>query len=313
MQPPTGVATSMQGQEERRIKLQETLRNVGLLFRKLHRVHGICSDQSAAVASSQYTPIEPDVTLQSLVPMMDDPKPSEEKKPSEATRALLEERARLTEPTTAHAFCICSANHSSHLSYIAAALAGSRVAIAAITTDRECFVGGVHFPMASVKKRKNTVANYFRKAGFVTAELAETGEDSDEERIDVAFCKLSSLFPAAVPPEVSADDFVEADCSVQALASLADKDIVAAVAGTQDAQVNSSSGDEDRPDEAAATHAYFATEVAAALGLICRCCGDMEGTGLSHLDNLDKIEASVFNFISKTKKQAKISDFFSRK
>ncbi|KAH7968847.1 hypothetical protein HPB52_011726 [Rhipicephalus sanguineus] len=268
MQPPTGVATSMQGQEERRIKLQETLRNVGLLFRKLHRVHGICSDQSAAVASSQYTPIE-------------------------------------WEPV--------AANHSSHLSYIAAALAGSRVAIAAITTDRECFVGGVHFPMASVKKRKNTVANYFRKAGFVTAELAETGEDSDEERIDVAFCKLSSLFPAAVPPEVSADDFVEADCSVQALASLADKDIVAAVAGTQDAQVNSSSGDEDRPDEAAATHAYFATEVAAALGLICRCCGDMEGTGLSHLDNLDKIEASVFNFISKTKKQAKISDFFSRK
>ncbi|KAH7953358.1 hypothetical protein HPB49_007348 [Dermacentor silvarum] len=97
LQPPTGVASSMQGQEERRIKLQETLRNVGLLFRKLHRVHGICSDLSAAVASSQYTPIEPDVTLQSLVPMVDDPKPSEEKKPSEATRALLEERARLTE------------------------------------------------------------------------------------------------------------------------------------------------------------------------------------------------------------------------
>ncbi|XP_070392332.1 mediator of RNA polymerase II transcription subunit 30-like [Dermacentor albipictus] len=97
LQPPTGVAASMQGQEERRIKLQETLRNVGLLFRKLHRVHGICSDLSAAVASSQYTPIEPDVTLQSLVPMVDDPKPSEEKKPSEATRALLEERARLTE------------------------------------------------------------------------------------------------------------------------------------------------------------------------------------------------------------------------
>ncbi|KAH7969289.1 hypothetical protein HPB52_016578 [Rhipicephalus sanguineus] len=121
--------------------------------------------------------------------------------------------------------------------------------------------------MASVKKRKNTVANYFRKAGFVTAELVETGEDGDEGRIDDAFRKLSSLSPAAVPPEVSADDFVEADCNVQAVASLADEDIVAAVAGTQDAQADSSSGDEDRPDEAAATRAYSAAEVAAALGL----------------------------------------------
>ncbi|KAH7982367.1 hypothetical protein HPB52_004281 [Rhipicephalus sanguineus] len=84
-------------------------------------------------------------------------------------------------------------------------------------------------------------------------ELAETDEDCDNERIDNAFRELSSLFPAAVPPEVSADDFVEVECSVQAVASLADEDIVAAIAGTQDAQANSSSGDEDRPDKAAAT------------------------------------------------------------
>ncbi|KAL1466453.1 hypothetical protein MTO96_026714 [Rhipicephalus appendiculatus] len=148
---------------------------------------------------------------------------------------------------------------------------------------------------------------------FGTAELAETGEEGDDERIDDALRELSPLFLAAVPPEVSADDFVEVDCNVQAVASLADEDIVAAVAGTQDAQPDSSSGDEDRPDEAAATRAYSAAEVAAAFALIRRCCGDMEGTGLSHLDSLDKIEAGVFNFISKTKKQAKISDFFSRK
>ncbi|KAH9372676.1 hypothetical protein HPB48_009148 [Haemaphysalis longicornis] len=51
---------ALQGQEERRLKLQETLRHVGLLFRKLHRVHAICSDASAAggIASTQYTPIE---------------------------------------------------------------------------------------------------------------------------------------------------------------------------------------------------------------------------------------------------------------
>ncbi|KAH7961271.1 hypothetical protein HPB52_006401 [Rhipicephalus sanguineus] len=180
------------------------------------------------------------------------------------------------------------------LSYIAAALAGSPGARVVIATNCERFVGGLRFC-------------------FVTAELAETGEDGDVERIDDAFRELSSLFSAAVPPKVSVDDFMEADCNVQAVASLADEDIVAAVAGTQDAQADSSSGDEDRPDEAAATRAYSTAEVAAAFGLIRRFCGDMEGTRLSHLDSLDKIKAGVFNFISKTKKQAKMSDFFSRK
>ncbi|KAH7981840.1 hypothetical protein HPB52_001259 [Rhipicephalus sanguineus] len=94
--------------------------------------------------------------------------------------------------------------------------------------------------------------------------------------MDNAFRELSSLFPAAVPPEVLADDFVEADCNVKAVASLTDKDIVAAVAGTQDAQADSSSGDEDRPDEAAAKRAYSAAEVAAAFGSIRRFCGNME-------------------------------------
>ncbi|KAH7963513.1 hypothetical protein HPB52_021280 [Rhipicephalus sanguineus] len=114
----------------------------------------------------------------------------------------------------------------------------------------------------------------------------------DDKRIDDAFRELSSLFPAAVPPEVPADNFVEADCNVQAVASLTDENMVAAGAGTQDAQADSSSGDEDRLDEAVATCAYFAAEVAAAFGLIRRCCSDMEGTGLSHLESRDKIEAS---------------------
>ncbi|KAH7963445.1 hypothetical protein HPB52_021212 [Rhipicephalus sanguineus] len=57
---------------------------------------------------------------------------------------------------------------------------------------------------------------------------------------------------------------------------LVDEDIVAAVAGTQDAQTGSSSGDEDRLDEAAATRAYSADEVAVAFGLIRRFCGDMK-------------------------------------
>ncbi|KAH7971992.1 hypothetical protein HPB52_004755 [Rhipicephalus sanguineus] len=175
-------------------------------------------------------------------------------------------------------------------------------------------------PHHGVKKRKNLdFVMKFKVIQRVEAgektELVETGEDCDDEFIDDTFRELSPLFTAAVPPEVSADDFVEADCNAQAVASLADEDIdiVAAVAGTQDAQADSSSGDEDRLDEAAAARAYSAAEVAAAFGLIRRCCGDMEETELSHLDSLNKIEASIFNFISKTKKQAKISNFFSRK
>ncbi|KAH7938896.1 hypothetical protein HPB52_002184 [Rhipicephalus sanguineus] len=182
-------------------------------------------------------------------------------------------------------------------------------ALVAIATDHECFVGGVHFPMASVKKRKNLdfatklkatqrveagkkssavadnigkprsmLSTLLKNEADIEAKAAEqrTSEDCDDERIDDAFRVLSSLFPAAVPTEVSADDFVEADCNVQA-----------------DAQADSSSGDKDRPDEAAATSAYSAAEVAAAFGLIRRCCGDMEKTGMSHLDSLDKIEATV--------------------
>ncbi|KAH7976909.1 hypothetical protein HPB52_021486 [Rhipicephalus sanguineus] len=136
---------------------------------------------------------------------------------------------------------------------------GARVAIAAIATDHECFVGRVHFLLQGGLKvdllgaiqmvtgawrdvKTDTVANCFRKAGFVTAELADTSEDGDDKRIDDAFHELSSFFPAAVPPEVSAGDFEEADCNVQAVASVADEDIVAAVAGTQDAEADSSSG-----------------------------------------------------------------------
>nr|XP_037291703.1 LOW QUALITY PROTEIN: histone-lysine N-methyltransferase EHMT1-like [Rhipicephalus microplus] len=70
----------------------------------------------------------------------------------------------------------------------------------------------------------------------------------------------------AVPHEVSADDFVEADCNSPAVASLADKDIVAAVAGTWDTQADSSSDKEDRLDEVLATGAYSVL-MAAAFGV----------------------------------------------
>ncbi|KAH7957125.1 hypothetical protein HPB52_015585 [Rhipicephalus sanguineus] len=176
--------------------------------------------------------------------------------------------------------------------------------------------------MASVKKRKNL--DFASKLKAI--QRVEAGEKSSTVADDIGIPRSATSTLLKKKADIkakaaeqrtsgalSADDFVETDCHVQAVASLADEDIVARVAGTQDAQADSSSDEEDRPDDAAATRAYSATEVAAAFGLIRHCCGDMEGTGLSHLDSLDKIDASIFNFISKTKKQAKISDFFSRK
>ncbi|KAH8029043.1 hypothetical protein HPB51_022163 [Rhipicephalus microplus] len=116
---------------------------------------------------------------------------------------------------------------------------------------------------------------------LLTGETSE--DDNDDECIEDAFHELSSRFPAAVPHEVSADDFMEADCIVRAVASLAIEKIVAAVTGTQDAQFDSSSDEEDGSDEvldgldkALATHVYSAAEVAAVAlvfysSFLCRC------------------------------------------
>ncbi|KAH7985942.1 hypothetical protein HPB52_025293 [Rhipicephalus sanguineus] len=82
--------------------------------------------------------------------------------------------------------------------------------------------------------------------------------DGEDECMDSAFRELSSLFPAAFPAGVSADDFVNADSDVQAVARLADEEIVAAVAGTQ---ADSSSGDDDRPDERVTTRLYSAADL----------------------------------------------------
>ncbi|KAH8040758.1 hypothetical protein HPB51_012928 [Rhipicephalus microplus] len=75
--------------------------------------------------------------------------------------------------------------------------------------------------MASVKKRKTL--------DFATKLKAI----QRVERIDDAFHELSSFFPAAVPDEVSAYDFVKADCNVQAVASLVDEDTSVASPGIQ--------------------------------------------------------------------------------
>lgn len=97
LQPPTGAVST--GQDERRLRIQDTLRSVGMLFKRLRRVYDICND---SCPGTDYAHIEPDVALQSLVPMKDEQegKP-DDRRPSEAQRTLLEERVRLTEQVTA--------------------------------------------------------------------------------------------------------------------------------------------------------------------------------------------------------------------
>ncbi|XP_064481120.1 mediator of RNA polymerase II transcription subunit 30-like isoform X2 [Ornithodoros turicata] len=97
LQPPTG--TGLASQEERRLKIQETLRNVGILFKRLRRVYDICNDSCPGM---EYAHIEPDVALQSLVPMKDEQEgKTDDRRGSEALRVLLEERTRLTEQVSA--------------------------------------------------------------------------------------------------------------------------------------------------------------------------------------------------------------------
>ncbi|KAL1468919.1 hypothetical protein MTO96_041163 [Rhipicephalus appendiculatus] len=79
---------------------------------------------------------------------------------------------------------------------------------------------------------------------------------------------------------VSADDFVEANCNVQAVASLADEDIELRSQGPRMPSPTAQVATKIVRTRRRATRAYFAAEVAAAFALIRRCCGDMEGTGL---------------------------------
>ncbi|KAH9360475.1 hypothetical protein HPB48_009662 [Haemaphysalis longicornis] len=77
-------------------------------------------------------------------------------------------------------------------------------------------LGAIHMMRGAWNSVKQSVANCFRKAGFVTAEFSEACEDGDddEEGMDDTFRELSSLFPAAVPAGVSAGNFVNADSNV---------------------------------------------------------------------------------------------------
>ncbi|XP_064459053.1 tigger transposable element-derived protein 6-like [Ornithodoros turicata] len=161
--------------------------------------------------------------------------------------------------------------------------------------------------------KRETVANCFRKAGFVAVAdeaCADALDDDDfEYALDDELRKVAE-FPEAVPTDLTAHDFVSADDNVHVVAEMTDADIIVDVAGDD----GDSSGDEGslggvNSDDVMPT----ATEIASAFATIRRCCGAIEGAGLSHLGGLEKIENSVMDFMTRNKRQAQLTEFFRPK
>ena len=77
------------------MKLNETLKLIQNLFKRLHKVYEIC-DQNGP--GGEFSSLEPDVATMQLVPLEEERrKDEEEKKPSEILKFQMEEQHRLEE------------------------------------------------------------------------------------------------------------------------------------------------------------------------------------------------------------------------
>ncbi|XP_022661272.1 mediator of RNA polymerase II transcription subunit 30-like isoform X2 [Varroa destructor] len=90
--PPTGSMNPQAStvQEERKVKLNEILKIIQQLFKRLRRVYEICDMNCAG---GEFSTLEPDVATIQLVPLEDERrKDEEEKKPLDSARQFIEER-----------------------------------------------------------------------------------------------------------------------------------------------------------------------------------------------------------------------------
>ncbi|XP_064462024.1 tigger transposable element-derived protein 6-like [Ornithodoros turicata] len=148
--------------------------------------------------------------------------------------------------------------------------------------------------------KQSTIVNCFGKAGLVAAAenvCAVTEDDDDVSCLDATLRELS-VFPGVVAPSVSATDYAGVDDAAEAVAELTDADIVADIAGADEGD----STDDEEPQPLPT-----ATELISAFQVIHRCCVDMEGSGLTNMEHLEKIETRVLNFLAHNKTQAKPS------
>ncbi|KAH7953954.1 hypothetical protein HPB49_014541 [Dermacentor silvarum] len=162
--------------------------------------------------------------------------------------------------------------------------------------------------------KQSTIANCFQHAGFAgcTDEASvEESEDAglacadEESELAETWSKLES-FVGAEPQSMCIDDFVGGDDSTGTTAELTNVEIVAKVTAEQP---NENAAE---MDPASADYAPLPTsaEVIAALALVRRHCGAIEGTGLSLVDRLDYIEDAVVKHAIANKKQATLFQYF---
>ncbi|KAH7941257.1 hypothetical protein HPB49_011352 [Dermacentor silvarum] len=162
--------------------------------------------------------------------------------------------------------------------------------------------------------KQSTIANCFQHAGFAGCTDEASVEESEEAGLACAdeesqlaetWSKLESLV-GAEPQSMCIDDFVGGDDSTGTTAELTDVEIVAKVTAEQPNE-NAAEMDPASADDAPLP---TSAEVIAALALVRRHCGVIEGTGLSLVDHLDYIENAVVKHAIANKKQATLFQYF---
>ncbi|KAH7964803.1 hypothetical protein HPB49_001460 [Dermacentor silvarum] len=162
--------------------------------------------------------------------------------------------------------------------------------------------------------KQSTIANCFQHAGFAGCTDEASVEESEEAGLACAdeeselaetWSKLES-FVGAEPQSMCIDDFVGGDDSTGTTAELTDVEIVAKVTAEQPNE-NAAEMDPASADDAPLP---TSAEVIAALALVRRHCGAIEGTGLLLVDRLDYIEDAVVKHAIANKKQATLFQYF---
>lgn len=176
-------------------------------------------------------------------------------------------------------------------------------------------LGAIEMPKASWDNvKQSTIANCFQHAGFAGCTDEASVEESEEAGLACAdeeselaetWSKLES-FVGAEPQSMCIDDFVGGDDSTGTTAELTDVEIVAEVTAEQPNE-NAAEMDPASADDAPLP---TSAEVIAALALVRRHCGAIEGTDLSLVDRLDYIEDAVVKHAIANKKQATLFQYF---
>ncbi|XP_077511950.1 uncharacterized protein LOC144122830 [Amblyomma americanum] len=166
-------------------------------------------------------------------------------------------------------------------------------------------------PRPLVERRRSfrhTKEHFERSTGFASRVEEASEEASEESALDgtVEECQLEEAWSqferivSAEPLSTCIDDFAGGADSIGTVAEFTDVDIAAEVTAQRPnedaAEVDSTSDD--------AAPLPTATEAVAAVALVHRYCGAIEGTGLSLVDRLDYVEDTVVRHAVANMKQA---------